>query len=388
MSFSFVDHDWHKVFSESASLATGEIFLITPFIQLNPVKELLGRRKIKTKLITCFDLNNFYEGVSDLKALEFLIDMDAEIKGIKNLHAKVYIFGPTRAIITSANFTQAALLRNYEFGLVTENKELIFQAKSYFEFLWNNAGDRLTKTELTKWKEEIDELQRSGGRRDRRQRLKDYGKEMGLSKNEPDSDVGLSIGSQWFVKFFGISSDRLPNNFSVLEEVQSSGSHWACTYPKGKRPRKVKDGAAMFIARLVKDPNDILIIGRAIGMEHLPGRDDATEADIKKRDWKAQWPHYIRVRDAEFVAGQLSNGVSLNELMEKFGSNSFASTERNRRLGHGNIEPRHAYLQQASVELTARAAAWLNEHLETAFRNHGKLSETEMAKLDWPTNVG
>lgn len=388
MGFSFVDRDWQKVFLEAASQATEEIILITPFIQLPPVKQLLGQKNIKTKIITRFNLNNFYEGVSDLKALEFLIDKGAEIKGIKNLHAKVYIFGPERAIITSANFTQAALLRNYEFGLVTKNSELVSEAKSYFESLWDNAGECLTKKEISNWGEEIDGLQRTGGRHNKRQRLKDYGKDIGLPEKEPGEEGGLSGKSQWIVKFFGISSDRQPHGFPVFEEIQKSGCHWACAYPKGRRPRKVKDGATMFIARLVKDPNDIMIFGRATGMEHQEGRDDATVADIELRTWKANWPHYVRIRDAEFVTGQLNNGVSLNKLMEKFSSNSFTSTERNFRLGHGNIEPRHAYLQQASVELTAASAKWLNEQLETAFSNHGKLPETELAKLDWPVNLG
>ena len=40
----------------------------------------------------------------------------------------------------------------------------------------------------------------------------------------------------------------------------------------------------MFIARLTDEP-DIRIFGRAIGMEHEPGRDDATSSDIARRDW-------------------------------------------------------------------------------------------------------
>ena len=80
---------------------------------------------------------------------------------------------------------------------------------------------------------------------------------------------------QAFVKFFGVSSNRASRSRSVLEEVQRSGCHWACTYPKGKRPRQVQDGALMFMGRLVKEPNDILIYGRAVGMSHQPGRSPA-----------------------------------------------------------------------------------------------------------------
>ena len=40
-------------------------------------------------------------------------------------------------------------------------------------------------------------------------------------------------------------------------------------------------------------------------------RDDATEEDIKRRDWRERWSRYIRVHNAEFVAGTMAEGISL-----------------------------------------------------------------------------
>ncbi len=190
--------------------------------------------------------------------------------------------------------------------------------------------------------------------------------------------------SQGFVKFFGESRNRAPSTLSVLEEVKRSGSHWACTYPRGKRPRKVSDGAVMFMGRMTKDPNDIVIYGRAIGMRHKPDSDDASLSDLALRPWKSAWPHYIRVHHAEFVAGTLANGFSLRMLMDEFGANSFASTQRNALKGSGNVEPRHAYNQQPAVELTLEAMAWLNKKLDSIFLEHGKLSPANLGLLDWP----
>ena len=42
----------------------------------------------------------------------------------------------------------------------------------------------------------------------------------------------------------------------------------------------MKDGAVIFLGRLTRDPNDIRVFGRAIAIAYLPGRDDATQADI------------------------------------------------------------------------------------------------------------
>ena len=141
----------------------------------------------------------------------------------------------------------------------------------------------------------------------------------------------------------------------------------------------------MFMVRLVKEPNDILIYGGAVALHHEPGRDDATADDLRLRDWKAKWHHYVRVEYPEFIADSLANGVSLNELMDALKADSFASTQRHARKGTGNTDPRRAYRQQAAVELSPQSAAWLDERLEQAFAKHGRLPPGKLEKLDWPS---
>ena len=85
----------------------------------------------------------------------------------------------------------------------------------------------------------------------------------------------------------------------------------------------------IYFGSLVRDPKDIRVFGRAIGMAHKPGRDDATEADVARRSWKERYRRYVRVHDAEFVSGSLENGVSLNEMMDALRADAFASTQRN-----------------------------------------------------------
>jgi hypothetical protein len=140
----------------------------------------------------------------------------------------------------------------------------------------------------------------------------------------------------------------------------------------------------IFISRLTKDPNDIRVFGRSIGLRHLPGRDDATLQDIKRRPWKEKWPRYVRVHHAEFVAGSMANGVSLSELMDTLGSNSFTSTQHNAARGEGNTDPRRAYMQQPAVELSSQGLTWLIDRVEAAFTAHGTVPADDLAKLDWP----
>lgn len=139
----------------------------------------------------------------------------------------------------------------------------------------------------------------------------------------------------------------------------------------------------MFIARLTDEP-DTCIFGRAIGMRYKARRDDAMPEHIKKRDWVKCWPHYVGIHHAEFIAGTLANGVSLNELMDELKADSFASTQENTARGEGNTAPRHAYLLQPQIRLSTDGLAWLNKQLQAAFDAHGVISHRELDKLDWP----
>jgi hypothetical protein len=170
----------------------------------------------------------------------------------------------------------------------------------------------------------------------------------------------------------------------TIEEVKRAGCHWACAWPQGKRPRQVSDGDLIFFGRLVRNPDDILVFGRAIGIRHVEGRDDATAAEVAARPWKVDWPHYVRVHDAEFITGPISSRVSLRALMEELGKDAFASTQRNAAAGSGNVNPRIAFRQQPAVELSAEGRKLLNARLEASFSTYGTIPRAVTDKLDWP----
>jgi hypothetical protein len=385
MNFRLVDSGWDKVLGDALRADSSSVRIVCPFIKRRAAERLLIRGKPKTlQVITRFNLGDFSEGVSDTSALRLLLDSGAQIRGVRNLHAKLYLCGRGRAIVTSANLTDAALRRNHEFGFVADDVGIVGGCHQYFDDLWRRAGKDLSAARLTEWEHKLAKHRVSRGRSAGASGLGDEGVDAevfagGIVFPGWDADTG-----QAFVKFFGVSSKRADRSRPILEAVQSSGCHWACTYPKGKRPRQVQDGAVMFIGSLAKEPNDILIYGRGVGMRHVPRRDDATDEDIGLRSWKAHWPHYVRVHDAEFIAGSLANGVSLNELMDVLKSDAFVSTQRHAAKGKGNTDPRKAYMQQAAVELSTQGIAWLNKRLERAFAQHGKLASADLEQLDWP----
>src|SRR3954452_16652854 len=186
-----------------------------------------------------------------------------------------------------------------------------------------------------------------------------------------------------FVKFFGQASSRSPRDRPVFDAVRSSGSHRICTYPRGRRPRAVRDGDVMFMGHLVSGPNDIKVYGRAVSMAYEEGRDDASGEEIARRPWLERWPHFIRVRGLEFVDGTLEDGVSLSDLMDEMGAYAFGPTAENADRGVGNVDPRQSIRQAAAIRLSEAGLSWLEGELELAFRRSGRLKAEEMPGLDW-----
>ncbi len=385
MTNRLVDTGWSHEIAEALRADASELRIVSPFIKTAALERMLSARPKTVLAITRFNLADFAEGVSDIAALRRLLKGGATVRGVKNLHAKLYLFGSKRAIVTSANLTQAALDRNHEFGVVSEDPDLIAACRRYFDDLWGRGGDDLTITMLDQWDSIVTRYQAEGARPVRLDGLGDFGADAGVVP--PPSALlpgGVANAPQAFVKFLGEGNNRVLLSSSTIEEIDRSGCHWALAYPATKRPTAVEDGAVMFIARLTREPNDIRVFGRAIAMSHVPGRDDATPDDIKRRGWKAKWPRYVRVHHAEFVAGRMANGISLNELMGTLGAQSFASTKRNAARGEGNIDPRLAYQQQAQVRLSPEGFAWLGERLQEAFDRYGCIPHDELEKLDWP----
>ncbi len=384
-TFQLIDAGWDKVVSEATALGCRELRLVSPFIKSKAAMRLLtGRAPETIRVITRFHPGEMCAGVNDTGALRLLLERGAKIRGVRGLHAKVYLFGDQRAVVTSANLTEAALLRNHEFGFVTSEGHIIKRCQDYFEQLWQRAGPDLDFARLDGWERKIEAVRLAGHAPSTNSGLKDEGASAGLLSAVPVVIAVTDDDTQAFVKFFGQRHHRAVPDMNVLEEVNGSGSHWACTYPTNKRPRGVRDGDVMFMGRLVENPHDIIIYGRAIGLRHVDGRDEATPDEIAVRHWKATWPAYVRVHSAEFVAGTLKNGVSLNSLMSELGSAAFISTQRNAAKRNGNTEPRRSLGQKAHVQLTREAHVWLEERLREVFQVHGKLTPADLETLDWP----
>ena len=382
MTWRVVHGNWAAELEAGLGRSSGVVRIICPYIKAGALDHILASKPAFLQVVTRYSLNDFATGVSDLAALRTLLDVGAAVRGICDLHAKAYIFGDQRAIITSANLTQAGLGHNHELGVVTEEAAAVKKCVAYFKTLWRSGGKDLIRQRIEAWERKVAAYQAGGGHGARSPGLPDFGAVAAVSHSlDGQTRLIFAEPTQAFVKFTGSAKDRRPASMSTRDSVEHSGCHRNLAYPKKKRPRSVGDGAVMFIARLTEEPA-IRIYGRAIATKHQEGRDDATPNDIERRDWRKQWPHYVRVHHAQFVHGSLADGVSLHDLMKALGSDAFASTQRNRVKSTGNTNPRRAYLRQPAVELSREGFAWLNRHLQEAFDAHGTLSPEELASID------
>lgn len=113
------DANFFNLISESKK----EIILCAPFIKKDIAKEILNTKCEDTKLvvITSANISNFIQSSSDIEAIKMLLSNKIKVKNYQNLHAKIYLFDSSKAIITSANLTCGGFYTNYEYGVLIEN---------------------------------------------------------------------------------------------------------------------------------------------------------------------------------------------------------------------------------------------------------------------------
>lgn len=135
--------DW---LAEHARACSYRLLIGSPFVNDGILKltDLVPKEASRT-LVTRTDLRDFALGASSLDTLCSLSKDGVSIRSLHRLHAKIYVFDSSVALVTSANATRAGLWRNFECGLgITDNVAVSELAES----LLNGFGT----------KEEVDEV--------------------------------------------------------------------------------------------------------------------------------------------------------------------------------------------------------------------------------------
>lgn len=120
--------------------STQKIRLCAPFVKEDIVSEIFDQKSssCEVELITKINLKNFYNKSIDLNALRIIVNNGGRVFNFPKLHAKFFIFDDRQVVITSANLTTSGLKQNYEYGIFTNEADLLQTVVSDFNNLQQN----------------------------------------------------------------------------------------------------------------------------------------------------------------------------------------------------------------------------------------------------------
>lgn len=96
--------------------------------------------KVKRSFVTRINLRDFAFGASSLPTMFKLVQNGWNLYSLPHIHAKLYIFDNSTALVTSANSTFAGLTRNLECGIAVRNSKVIINMrKLLFEGLGSDS---------------------------------------------------------------------------------------------------------------------------------------------------------------------------------------------------------------------------------------------------------
>lgn len=119
------------------------IRVICPFIRVSEVRRLREANAFEStadiRVLTLWNADHFLRGISELNALAELLKLCSRIRVLRNeIHAKLYIAGSEKAVLTSANLTHGGLVGNLECGILLEG-HIVQEAILGFDLEWRRA---------------------------------------------------------------------------------------------------------------------------------------------------------------------------------------------------------------------------------------------------------
>lgn len=129
---------WVEAFDRLIRDATRSLVLCAPYVGRRPCERIAQRVQsgvggaFSLAIVTDLSRDNVLSGVTDVAALAMLVRSipAASVRFLPSLHAKVYVGDESRAIITSANLTDSGLYRNFEYGVVFTDSNVVQAIKN------------------------------------------------------------------------------------------------------------------------------------------------------------------------------------------------------------------------------------------------------------------
>jgi hypothetical protein len=143
MSTQILTTPIQPLFAKLVAAARKDVFLAAPYVKASIASLILEQKQPSTKLslLTAYRLPDFHRRASDVAALKDLLNAKATVRSCQTLHAKVYIFDSTTAIVTSANLTTGGLCRNIECGVLLDDGHIVATLQKTFSNLFIDPDD-------------------------------------------------------------------------------------------------------------------------------------------------------------------------------------------------------------------------------------------------------
>ena len=155
----FLQNPWENKLLDLVNDVESELIIICPFIKEEIITKILACLKDKKlKILLKTNIFEMSKNVFDLECLYLLNSHNTEIRTIKNLHAKLFIFDNEKAIFTSSNLTKAGLNSNVEFGILVNDKNYVTDNLiPIIDDYWNSAK-KIDKLEIENIKIDLNKI--------------------------------------------------------------------------------------------------------------------------------------------------------------------------------------------------------------------------------------
>ncbi len=190
-----------------------------------------------------------------------------------------------------------------------------------------------------------------------------------------------------YLKFFGTDDKRFFRQQTIRSEIIRSRCHCVAGFSPRRMPVQFAPGDILFLGRMVKAPDDYVVFGRAVVLDQfrLP-RDQATAKDIIDVPFRKDWPYYLRINSTRFIEGNLENGVTIAELIDTLGYESFARSKVRYAQGDRGFSIRTLFSHQSHMELTGASLKWLETRFSEQIDKYGNVEKGFLDSIPKPEN--
>lgn len=394
-------------FSDLFNQAEREIKIISPYLSTATADTLIAAANdgIHCTFITRVYVDDFLHHASNIDALRRMLDAGIAVYAVIALHAKLYLFDHSAAVIGSANFTASGLKSNLELSVeAIDEDSFISDLHSIYDDILAQviaAGDGLVTHEMLNTAETLtrhayeaakDKNHAFNAKRFGADIRKGIGKEsideikadiLSVQENEKSDTVYQyfaekskhphqhSEHSIW-LKFEGIAENRGDGTERKEMAKVSLASKTVYIANAHRGMNSFKDGDEIYIANISTDSfgrSQPIIVGRGVLRGYDKGNLVPT-AWLTEYPWMGHFNHYCVIDHFEILDVPTAHAIPLDSITMQIGSDTFAAS-------YGRDEtPRQIAIkhhQKSYMEITPEAKALIDKQFDAIKEQHGTI---------------